>query len=233
VNFLDPGRGEVVDRLVGSLVVEPVDVVEGLQLDVFDVAPRTFGADQLGLVELDLGLSQSVVIGITDRPDRGIDAGRSGASRTPGSGVRADSRTSTNTWLSSTPSHRSPSCEPHDSSRMNLVTGVSSFQQGTHSQGECLRLPMERTREPVLGLTDPRLLRGIGSRNSEIIRVVRVTSWLARTPMSGVGPGQGRFRQVLPRSGEVWSRLSRNEKAWGSNPVVPKRVTSGLLSKLP
>ena len=38
------------DGLVEAFVVEPVDPVEGFDLDVFDVAPGSFGADQLGLV---------------------------------------------------------------------------------------------------------------------------------------------------------------------------------------
>jgi hypothetical protein len=77
---------------------------------------------------------------------------------------------------------------------------------------------------------DPRLLRGIGPRNSESIRAARVRSLLTTTPMSAVGPGQGRFRRVLPRSGDTWWRSSRNEKAWGSNPPLrlPRQV--GYLS---
>jgi hypothetical protein len=42
-------------------------------------------------------------------------------------------------------------------------------------------------------------------------------SWSATTPMLGVGPGQSRFRRDLSRFREAWSRLSRNEKAKGSN----------------
>ena len=39
-------------------------------------APETnLGPDQLGLVEPDLGLGQSIVVGIAHGPDRGVDAG--------------------------------------------------------------------------------------------------------------------------------------------------------------
>ena len=65
----------------------------------------------------------------------------------------------------------------------------------------------------------PRLLRGIGPRNSESIRAARVRSLLTTTPMSAVGPDQSRFRQGLPRSGDTWRRSSRNEKVRGSNPL--------------
>jgi hypothetical protein len=37
--------------------------------------------------------------------------------------------------------------------------------------------------------------------------------------MSGVDPGQGRFRRVPPRSGDTRRRPSRNEKVRGSNPL--------------
>ena len=43
VNLLGLDRGQVVDRLVGPLVVEPVDPVEGRELDVVDVAPGPRG----------------------------------------------------------------------------------------------------------------------------------------------------------------------------------------------
>jgi hypothetical protein len=71
---------------------------------------------------------------------------------------------------------------------------------------------------------DPRLLRGIGPRNSKNIRAARVRSWLTTTPMSAVGPGQGRFRRVLPRSGDTWRQSSRNEKVRGSNPLSSTKI---------
>ena len=55
----------------------------------------------------------------------------------------------------------------------------------------------------------PRLLRGMAPRRAEIIRAARVRSCPTTTPMLGVGPGQSRFRRVLPRSGDTWRRTSR------------------------
>ena len=43
--------GQVVQRFVDSLVVEPVDVVEGCPFDVFDVTPGTLAMNQFSLVE--------------------------------------------------------------------------------------------------------------------------------------------------------------------------------------
>jgi hypothetical protein len=63
----DLDRCEVVDGLVGALVVEPVHPAQGLELDVFDVAPGALGADQLGRVGADLGLRQGV--GVAHRTD--------------------------------------------------------------------------------------------------------------------------------------------------------------------
>ena len=40
MKFLGCCWGEVVDRLVGPLVVEEVDPVQGLQFNVFDPAPK-------------------------------------------------------------------------------------------------------------------------------------------------------------------------------------------------
>ena len=59
----------------GRSVVEPVDPLQGGDLDVVDVAPGALGADQLGLVSADLGLGEGVVVGVADRADRGVDAG--------------------------------------------------------------------------------------------------------------------------------------------------------------
>jgi putative ABC transport system permease protein len=66
---------EVVDGFVDALVVEPVHPVQGLDLDVLDVAPGTVGTDQLGLVGADLGLGEGVVVGIAHRTHRRIHAG--------------------------------------------------------------------------------------------------------------------------------------------------------------
>jgi hypothetical protein len=54
VKFLGLDRGEVVDGLVRALIVEEVGPVQGLELDVLDYSPGSFGPDQLGLVEPDL-----------------------------------------------------------------------------------------------------------------------------------------------------------------------------------
>jgi hypothetical protein len=64
--------GEVVEVLVGPLVVEPVDPVEGLDLDVVDVAPRALAADEFVLERPDRGLGQGVVQRITDRPTESV-----------------------------------------------------------------------------------------------------------------------------------------------------------------
>ena len=74
MKFLGGHGGQVVEGLVGALVVEPVDVVQGLDLDVLDAAPRAFGPDQLGLVEPDLGFGQRVVVGVAHRPDGRVDS---------------------------------------------------------------------------------------------------------------------------------------------------------------
>lgn len=51
---------EVIQGFVRALVVEEGDPVQGLQFDVLDPSPGTFGSDELGLVEPDLGLGESV-----------------------------------------------------------------------------------------------------------------------------------------------------------------------------
>ena len=42
---------------------------------MLDVAPGTFGADQFGAVEPDLGFGQGVVVGVADAADRRVDTG--------------------------------------------------------------------------------------------------------------------------------------------------------------
>ena len=49
MKFLGCHWGEVVEGFVGSLVVEPVGVVQGLELDVLDAAPGALGSDEFGL----------------------------------------------------------------------------------------------------------------------------------------------------------------------------------------
>jgi hypothetical protein len=61
------GRGcEVVEGLVGPLGVEPVDPVQGLDLDLVDVAPRALAVDQLGLERPDGAPSKRVVVGVAN-----------------------------------------------------------------------------------------------------------------------------------------------------------------------
>lgn len=62
---------EVGEGLVGPLVVEPVDPVQGLDLDVVDVAPRSLSVDEFGLERADGALGQSVVERITYGPTDG------------------------------------------------------------------------------------------------------------------------------------------------------------------
>ena len=53
------GRGAKSLRLVGPLGVEPVDPVQGFDLEVVDIAPWPLAADELGLVGPDRALAQS------------------------------------------------------------------------------------------------------------------------------------------------------------------------------
>ncbi len=57
-------RWNVVERLVDSPIVEPVEVVEGLPFDVFDASPRTLAVNQLVLVETVERFGQGVVVRI-------------------------------------------------------------------------------------------------------------------------------------------------------------------------
>jgi hypothetical protein len=66
---------EVVVGFEDPAVVEPVDVVQGREFDVFDGAPWSLPADQFGLEQPDDGLGQGVVVGVADRADGGVDAG--------------------------------------------------------------------------------------------------------------------------------------------------------------
>jgi hypothetical protein len=72
---LELDRWHVVEGLVNSSVVEPVDVVERRPFDVFDVAPRSLAVDQLGLVETVERFGQSIVIGVTLRSNGRDDLG--------------------------------------------------------------------------------------------------------------------------------------------------------------
>ena len=70
------GGWDVPDGFEDATVVEPVDVFEGGELDVFKVFPGSFDSDQFGLVEAELvRLGQGVVVRVTDGSDRGFDTG--------------------------------------------------------------------------------------------------------------------------------------------------------------
>jgi site-specific recombinase XerC len=65
------GRGDVAERAVEALGVEPSDPAECGELEVIDAPPRALRAGQLGLVERVDGLGQRVVERVADRSDRG------------------------------------------------------------------------------------------------------------------------------------------------------------------
>ena len=54
-------------------MVEPVDPFERGELDFFEVSPGSVLADHFGLEEAEDGFGQSVVVGISDASDRGLD----------------------------------------------------------------------------------------------------------------------------------------------------------------
>jgi hypothetical protein len=75
VGCLELGWRDVADRLEQASVVEPVDPLQRRELDVIDPLPGATPADQLGLVEADDRLGQSVVIRVAFGPNRGDRAG--------------------------------------------------------------------------------------------------------------------------------------------------------------
>lgn len=64
---------EVVAVLERAAVVEPIDPFGGGDLEVLEALPGPSGFDELGLIEPDDGLGQSVVIGRADGAGRGLD----------------------------------------------------------------------------------------------------------------------------------------------------------------
>ena len=54
--------------------VEPIDPAEGGDFQILHVAPWTLAVDQLRFVEAVYGLSEGVVIGVTDTADRWLNA---------------------------------------------------------------------------------------------------------------------------------------------------------------
>jgi hypothetical protein len=56
-------RSHVVEGLVDSAVVEPVEVVERRPSDVLDVAPGSLAVNELGLVETVVLFGERIVMG--------------------------------------------------------------------------------------------------------------------------------------------------------------------------
>ena len=63
------------DLAVQAAVVEPVDVLQGGELDVVEALPRPSTADELGLVQADEGLGGGVVVGVAPAADAAQGAG--------------------------------------------------------------------------------------------------------------------------------------------------------------
>jgi hypothetical protein len=75
VAVFELGGWDEAELAVESLVVEPVDVFEGGELDVVEATPGSSPADELGLVEPDGGLGHGVVVRVALGADRGDGAG--------------------------------------------------------------------------------------------------------------------------------------------------------------
>lgn len=77
VGLFQFGWWEVPAGLEHAAVVEPVDVFQGGDLDLFNGPPWTAGFDQFGLEQADDRFGQGVVIGIADATHRreGSDLG--------------------------------------------------------------------------------------------------------------------------------------------------------------
>lgn len=59
---------------VGALVVPPLHVLQGGELDLFDGLPRSVAADEFGLVQAVHGFGQRIVIAVADTAGRGCGA---------------------------------------------------------------------------------------------------------------------------------------------------------------
>jgi GAF domain-containing protein len=84
------GWGEVCAGGVQSAVVEPVDPLEGGDLDLVEGAPGAASVDQLGLEQPNLGLGQGVVVRVADAADAGRGAGFGEPLGEPDRGVLGD-----------------------------------------------------------------------------------------------------------------------------------------------
>ena len=74
VSFFCLGWRYVADGLKKASVVEPIDPFQSGELHGFGVSPRSSSMDDLGLLKAVDRFGESVVIGITDAPDRRLDA---------------------------------------------------------------------------------------------------------------------------------------------------------------
>ena len=73
VGIFDLDGGDVTERFVQTVVVEPVDPFQDGQFHL-SAGPPDAISDQLGLERVDKALGQCVVVGVADRPDRRQDA---------------------------------------------------------------------------------------------------------------------------------------------------------------
>lgn len=75
VGRFDFGRGAIVECFVQALRVPLGDPVQGGDLDGSRCGPGAVSVDELGFVEAVDGLSQGVVVAVSDGSDRGLDSG--------------------------------------------------------------------------------------------------------------------------------------------------------------
>ena len=71
-----PGLGgrHVADQFKQAAGVEPIDSLEGGELDRLEGSPRRTAMDHLGLEQAVDRLGQGVVVAVADAADRGLDA---------------------------------------------------------------------------------------------------------------------------------------------------------------
>src|SRR5829696_4556338 len=77
------GRWAHAELAVQALIVEPVDVLQGGIFDVFEPAPGTAVADQLGFVQTVEGFRQGVIVAVAAGADGRDDARLGQALRVP------------------------------------------------------------------------------------------------------------------------------------------------------
>jgi hypothetical protein len=70
VGVLEFGWWYVAAGFVEAPVVEPVDVLEGGELDLLGGPPRPARLNELGLEQADDRLGEGIVVGVADGPDR-------------------------------------------------------------------------------------------------------------------------------------------------------------------